>query len=55
MSLLQLHLDQLPEADKKFYVTRSVYDNLVASYESVSTGSDLQVGYQQDGISSSKI
>jgi hypothetical protein len=43
-------LDQLPEADRKFYVTRSVYDNLVSSYESVSTGSDLQVGYLQDGI-----
>ncbi len=43
-------LDQLPEADRKFYVTRSVYDNLVSSYESVSTGSDLQVGYQADGI-----
>ena len=43
-------LDQVGEADKKFYVTRSVYDNLVSSYESVSTGSDLQVGYQADGI-----
>jgi len=43
-------LDQVPEGDKKFYVTRSVYDNLVSSYESVSTGSDLQVGYQADGI-----
>jgi len=43
-------LDQLDENDKKIYVTRSVYQNLVASYESVSTGSDLQVGYQADGI-----
>tara|TARA_R110002167_G_scaffold118766_1_gene295575 strand:+ start:2107 stop:3096 length:990 start_codon:yes stop_codon:yes gene_type:complete len=43
-------LDQLDENDKKIYVTRSVYQNLVSSYESVSTGSDLQVGYQQDGI-----
>lgn len=43
-------LDQISESEKKFYVTRSVYDNLVSSYESVSTGSDLQVGYTQDGI-----
>lgn len=43
-------LDQLPENQKVFAVTRSVFDNLVSSYESVSTGSDLQVGYQQDGI-----
>lgn len=43
-------LDQISESEKKFYVTRSVYDNLVASYESRSTGSDLQVGYLTDGI-----
>lgn len=43
-------LDQISLTEKKFYVTRSVYDNLVSSYESVSTGSDLQVGYTQDGI-----
>jgi hypothetical protein len=43
-------LDQIPEAQKRFYVTRSVFDNLVSSYESVSTGSDLQVGYLADGI-----
>ena len=43
-------LDQIPENQKAFYVTRSVYDNLVSSYESVSTGSDLQVTFQQDGI-----
>lgn len=43
-------LDQVPLNEKFFYVTRSVYDNLVSSYESVSTGSDLQVGYQENGI-----
>lgn len=43
-------LDQIPENQKAFYVTRSVWDNLYNSYSSVSTGSDLQVGYTQDGI-----
>ena len=43
-------LDQIPVNQKYFAVTRSVYDNLVSSYESVSTGSDLQVSYQTDGI-----
>ena len=43
-------LDEIPNNLKAFYVTRSVYDNLVSSYESVSTGSDLQVGYQIDGV-----
>ena len=43
-------LDQMGETQKRFYVTRSVFDNLVSSYESVSTGSDLQVTYQVDGI-----
>ena len=43
-------LDQIPLNEKFFFVTRSVYDNLVSSYESVSNGSDLQVGYNIDGI-----
>lgn len=43
-------LDAIPENQKAFYVTRSVYDNLVASYESISTGSDLQVSWNVDGI-----
>jgi len=43
-------LDQMPENMKAFWVTRSIYDNLVSSYESVSTGSDLQVTLQTDGI-----
>lgn len=43
-------LDQLPENQKQFTVTRSVFNNLVSSYESKSTGSDLQVTYLKDGI-----
>ncbi len=43
-------LDQIPENMKHMLVTRSVFDNLVDSYESVSTGSDLQVRYLTDGI-----
>jgi len=43
-------LDQIDENDKKIYVTRSVYQNLQASYESNSTGSDLQQSMLQDGI-----
>ena len=42
-------LDQVPEGDKKFYATRSVYDNLMCSYESISTGSDFQVSRVIDG------
>jgi hypothetical protein len=43
-------LDQISESEKKFYVTRSVFDNLVSSYESLSTGSDLQVTWLIDGL-----
>lgn len=43
-------LDQIPEDQKYFLLTRSMFDNLVTSYESSSTGSDLQVTWQKDGI-----
>lgn len=40
----------LDRSKATFVVTRSVLDNLVTSYESISTGSDLQVSWQVDGI-----
>lgn len=43
-------LDQIPESEKRFYVTRSVYDNYFNSLQSATTGSDNQVTYTQDGI-----
>lgn len=43
-------LDQIPENQKSFSVTRSIFDNLISTYESTSTGSDLQVSWNKDGI-----
>lgn len=43
-------LDQIPENQKYFQATRSVFNNLLKSYESTSTGSDLQVTMQMEGV-----
>lgn len=42
-------LKQIPNAQKGFYVTGSVYENLLSSYESNATGSDAQFGMLQKG------
>lgn len=42
--------DDLDENDRAFYVTRSIYNNLQDSYESNSSGSDLQMQYLENGI-----
>jgi hypothetical protein len=42
-------LKQVPNAQKGFYVTGSVWENLLASYESNTTGSEDQFGLLQRG------
>lgn len=42
-------LKQLPNAQKGFFVTGSVFENLLASYESNTTGSEDQFGLLQRG------
>jgi len=46
-------LKQQPIANRKFYVTGSVYENLMSSYESKSSGSDAQLNLLIDGVSGS--
>lgn len=47
-------LRSLPINERKFFVTQSIYDNLLTSYESVDSGSDLQIQLLQDGTQSLK-
>lgn len=42
-------LKQVPEADKKFYVTGSIYDAMIKNYESNSTGSETMLSNIQNG------
>lgn len=43
-------LAQIPENQKAFFVTRSVFDNYLDSLDSTGNGSDLQVTYTVDGV-----
>lgn len=45
-----IEFKQLDQTKRVFRVTGSVFENLVSSYESNSTGSDLQVTWLKDGI-----
>jgi len=47
-------LKQLPPTEKVFWVTGSVYENLMTSYESKSGGTEMQFTYLQDGNASLK-
>lgn len=47
-------LKSIPEADKKFYVTGSIYDAMIENYESTSTGSDIQLNNMINGQSTLK-
>ena len=49
----QIPLKQIPAAQKVFWVTGAIYENLMASYESKSAGtSELQFKMLTDGVSS---
>lgn len=47
-------LRSLPVSERKFFVTQSIYDNLLTSYESITSGSNLQFQLLQDGTTSLK-
>lgn len=54
LNRLRLMYSQAPNIlkespDKKFFVTQSIFDNLLTSYESVTSGSNLQFQLLQDG------
>lgn len=47
-------LRSLPLEERKFFVTQSVFDNLLKSYRSTTSGSELQFGVTQNGIQDMK-
>jgi hypothetical protein len=50
----QIPLKQLPPQEKVLWVTGSVAENLIASYESKTAGSEIQFRYLENGIPSLK-
>lgn len=47
-------LRSIPINQRKFFVTQSIYDNLLTSYESITSGSNLQFQLLTDGTQSLK-